>query len=101
MIGKGIVRFHAVYWLALLLSAGLPLPTTVFVHEYLTVDGAKISKSSGQRVDPVDLTRALRHRRAALVAGPRSRRQQPTPTSPQPGWSTGRTGSWPTAWATW
>jgi methionyl-tRNA synthetase len=57
VIGKGILRFHAVHWLALLASVGLPLPTTVFVHEYLTVNGAKISKSSGATVDPVDLTR--------------------------------------------
>ncbi len=55
VIGKGIVRFHAVYWLALLLSAGLPLPTAIFVHEYLTVDGAKVSKSAGNAVDPADL----------------------------------------------
>jgi methionyl-tRNA synthetase len=55
VIGKGIVRFHAVYWLALLLSAGRPLPTAVFVHDYLTVDGAKVSKSAGNAVDPVAL----------------------------------------------
>ncbi|HTJ31998.1 MAG TPA: methionine--tRNA ligase [Dactylosporangium sp.] len=55
VIGKGIVRFHAVYWLALLLSAGLPLPTAIFVHDYLTVDGAKLSKSAGNAADPVDL----------------------------------------------
>ncbi|MCE7005924.1 methionine--tRNA ligase [Kibdelosporangium philippinense] len=55
VIGKGIIRFHAVYWPALLLSAGLPLPKTIFVHEYLTSHGAKISKSSGVRVSPVDL----------------------------------------------
>ncbi|WSG47949.1 class I tRNA ligase family protein [Dactylosporangium sp. NBC_01737] len=55
VIGKGIVRFHAVYWLALLLSAGLPLPTAIFVHEYLTVGGAKLSKSAGNAVDPAAL----------------------------------------------
>jgi methionyl-tRNA synthetase len=55
VIGKGIVRFHAVYWLALLLSCGLPLPTAIFVHDYLTVDGAKLSKSAGNAVDPVAL----------------------------------------------
>nr|WP_296069354.1 methionine--tRNA ligase [uncultured Actinoplanes sp.] len=55
VIGKGIVRFHAVYWLALLLSTGQPLPTAVFVHEYLTVDGAKLSKSAGNAVDPYAL----------------------------------------------
>jgi methionyl-tRNA synthetase len=52
VVGKGITRFHAVYWLALLLSAGLALPTAVFVHEYLTDGGAKLSKSAGNAVDP-------------------------------------------------
>jgi methionyl-tRNA synthetase len=55
LIGKGIVRFHAVYWLALLLSAGRPLPTAIHVHDYLTVDGAKLAKSAGNAVDPVAL----------------------------------------------
>lgn len=45
VIGKGISRFHAVYWLAFLLSAELPLPTQINVHGYLTIDGEKISKS--------------------------------------------------------
>jgi methionyl-tRNA synthetase len=58
VIGKGVVRFHAVYWLALLLSAGLPLPTAIEVHGYLTVDGAKISKSAGNTVDPAGLAAA-------------------------------------------
>jgi len=55
LLGKGVVRFHAVYWPAMLLSAGVPLPTELFVHDYLTVDGNKISKSSGTAVDPVTL----------------------------------------------
>ena len=45
LAGKGVLRFHAVYWPAMLLSAGLPLPTAIFVHDYLTIGGAKISKS--------------------------------------------------------
>jgi methionyl-tRNA synthetase len=45
VIGKGITRFHAVYWPAFLLSAGLPLPDRLFVHGYLTGDGVKFSKS--------------------------------------------------------
>jgi methionyl-tRNA synthetase len=53
VIGKGILRFHAVYWPAILLSAGEPLPTTIFVHDYVTADGAKLSKSSGATADPV------------------------------------------------
>lgn len=55
VIGKGILRFHAVYWPAFLLSAGEPLPTAIYVHDYLTIDGAKISKSSGNIIDPTDL----------------------------------------------
>jgi methionyl-tRNA synthetase len=45
VIGKGITRFHAAYWPAFLLSAGLPLPDQILVHGYLTVDGEKIRKS--------------------------------------------------------
>ena len=56
VIGKGIVRFHAVYWTAFLLSAGLPVPDKVLVHDYLTVDGAKIAKSGAQAADPQELT---------------------------------------------
>lgn len=55
VIGKGIVRFHAVYWLALLLSAGLPLPTQILVHDYVTVAGAKLSKSNATGFDPLGL----------------------------------------------
>jgi methionyl-tRNA synthetase len=55
VIGKGIIRFHAVYWPAILLSAGESLPTTIFVHEYLTVDGQKLSKSRGASADPAAL----------------------------------------------
>lgn len=53
VVGKGVTRFHAVYWPAILLSAGLPLPTRIFVHGYLTVDGNKIGKSNGNAIDPV------------------------------------------------
>ncbi|MGH2369085.1 MAG: methionine--tRNA ligase, partial [Chloroflexota bacterium] len=52
VIGKGILRFHAVYWPAMLLAAGEPLPDTIFVHGYLTIAGQKISKSLGNVVDP-------------------------------------------------
>ncbi|WP_298331128.1 methionine--tRNA ligase [Haloactinopolyspora sp.] len=56
IIGKGIVRFHAVHWPALLLAAGQPLPTTIVVHDYVSVAGAKISKSSGTDADPAELS---------------------------------------------
>jgi len=57
LVGKGVLRFHAVYWPAMLLSAGEPLPTDVVVHDYLTTDGRKISKSGGGTPDPVALAR--------------------------------------------
>jgi methionyl-tRNA synthetase len=52
VIGKNITRFHAVYWPAILLSAGLPLPTTLVVHGFVTAGGRKISKSSGDAIEP-------------------------------------------------
>jgi len=51
VVGKGVLRFHAVYWPAILLSAGEPLPTEIFVHDYLTVAGRKISKSAAGSAD--------------------------------------------------
>ncbi|BCL36184.1 methionine--tRNA ligase [Nostoc sp. MS1] len=55
LIGKDILRFHAVYWPAMLLSAGLPLPDRVFGHGFLTKDGQKMGKSLGNTVDPIAL----------------------------------------------
>lgn len=55
VVGKGITRFHAVYWPAILLSAGLKLPKGLFVHEYFTVDGQKMSKTLGNVYDPIQL----------------------------------------------
>ena len=61
LLGKGVLRFHAVYWPAMLLSAGESLPTDIVIHGYLTENGRKISKSGGSpdpisTVDPYDLT---------------------------------------------
>ncbi|MBO0833724.1 MAG: class I tRNA ligase family protein, partial [Actinobacteria bacterium] len=61
LVGKGVLRFHAVYWPAILLSAGVPLPTEIFVHDYLTLAGSKISKSaagSQPNSDPAALAAA-------------------------------------------
>jgi methionyl-tRNA synthetase len=55
VIGKGIIRFHAIYWPAILKSAGLELPKQLFVHGYLTVDGQKMSKTLGNVVDPIGM----------------------------------------------
>lgn len=55
VMAKDIVRFHAVYWPAFLMAAGLPLPKRLLVHGWLTVDGRKMSKSFGNVVDPMEL----------------------------------------------
>lgn len=55
LIGKDILRFHAVYWPAMLLSAGLPLPGRVFGHGFLTKDGQKMGKSLGNTLNPYEL----------------------------------------------
>ena len=55
VIGKGIVRFHAVHWIGMLLSAGLRVPSDIFVHGYITSEGQKMSKSLGNVVDPFAL----------------------------------------------
>lgn len=55
VIGKGIIRFHAIFWPAILLSAKLQLPKSLFVHGYLTVDGQKMSKTIGNVIDPFQL----------------------------------------------
>ena len=59
LIGKDIVRFHAVYWPAFLLSAKLALPRSVFGHGFLLHRGEKMSKSLGNVVDPLDLAQAF------------------------------------------
>ena len=58
VIGKDIVRFHAVYWPAFLMSAGIELPKRVFGHGFLFNRGEKMSKSVGNVVDPFDLVKA-------------------------------------------
>lgn len=55
MIGKDILRFHALYWPAMLMSARLPLPKCLFVHGHITVNGEKMSKTLGNVIDPVAL----------------------------------------------
>jgi methionyl-tRNA synthetase len=52
VIGKDISRFHCIYWPAMLMSAGLPLPARVYVHGFLEYKGQRLSKSSGNMIDP-------------------------------------------------
>ena len=55
LIGKDILRFHAIYWVAMLMAAELPLPKRVFGHGFLTKDGQKMGKTLGNVLDPVAL----------------------------------------------
>lgn len=55
VIGKDIIRFHAVYWPAFLMSAGIPLPKRIYAHGFLFSRGEKMSKSVGNVVDPFNL----------------------------------------------
>ncbi len=55
VIGKDIIKFHAIYWPAMLLSARLPLQKKIYVHGFITVEGQKISKSLGNVIDPYQL----------------------------------------------
>ena len=55
LIGKDILRFHAVYWPCMLMAAELPLPKRVFAHGWWTVEGQKMSKSLGNALRPADL----------------------------------------------
>ena len=55
IVGKDILRFHAAFWPAMLLSANLPLPKTLLAHGHLTLNGEKMSKSTGNVIDPSEV----------------------------------------------
>jgi methionyl-tRNA synthetase len=55
MVGKDIIRFHAVYWPAFLMAANLPLPNRIFAHGWWTIEGEKMSKSLGNAISPAAL----------------------------------------------
>src|SRR3989344_771529 len=57
MIGKGISRFHAIYWPAMLKSAGVVSPHEIFIHAYVTVNGEKISQTLGNVIDPFEVVK--------------------------------------------
>ncbi len=59
LVGKDIIRQHAVYWPTMLMAAGLPLPKQIYAHGFLTYGGQKMSKSLRNTVSPVDLARAI------------------------------------------
>ena len=55
LMAKEIIRFHCLYWPAILMAVGLPLPRHVFAHGWLTKDGQKLSKTTGNTIDPFEL----------------------------------------------
>src|SRR3989344_1305688 len=57
VIGKGILRFHAIYWIGMLLSSRLPLPRSIFAHGYISSGGQKMSKSLGNVIDPFEVVK--------------------------------------------
>ncbi|MBU4422067.1 methionine--tRNA ligase [Candidatus Parcubacteria bacterium] len=57
LVGKDIIKFHCALWPAMLLSAELPLPRQVFAHGFFTIDGAKMSKTLGNVVNPVEVAK--------------------------------------------
>jgi len=60
VVGKDILRFHAVYWPAFLMAAKIPVPKRLFAHGWWTKDGEKISKSLGNVIDPVELVEKVK-----------------------------------------
>ena len=55
IVGKDIIKFHAIFWPAMLLAADLPVPRQIFAHGFFTIDGQKMSKTLGNVIDPHDL----------------------------------------------
>lgn len=55
LMAKDILKFHCLYWPAMLMAAGIKLPETIFLHGFFTVDGAKMSKTLGNKIDPNDM----------------------------------------------
>ena len=99
LIAKDILRFHTVYWPALLMAARIELPERVFVHGYLLLEGEKMSKSLGNVLDPFEVidrfgADALRFYLLRDVPSARTAR------SPRPRSSCATRPSWRTSWAT-
>lgn len=59
IVGKDIIKFHCLFWPAMLLAAGLPVPKSIFAHGFFTVDGQKMGKSMGNVIDPHNLIKAF------------------------------------------
>ena len=60
VIGKDIIKFHSIYWTAILMSLGLPLPKTILAHGWITIDESKMSKSLGNVIAPHDVLESFK-----------------------------------------
>jgi methionyl-tRNA synthetase len=87
VIGKDITRFHCLIWPAMLLSAGVPLPRTVWGHGFVSVDGEKLSKSLGNVIAPEEVIARVRRRWLALSLLCARCRSIATATSRGPGYT--------------
>ena len=81
-IGKDILRFHAVYWPAMLMAAGIELPLQVWAHGYLTVGGKKMSKTNLTGIHPFQIDRITSGWTPTATTGSATSRGAPTATSP-------------------
>ena len=96
LIGKDILKFHAVIWPAMLMAAELEVPRQVFIHGFLLLGEHKMSKSLGNVIDPFQVIDAVRRRRAALLrccarsASGRTARSRPRASrrATRPSWPT-------------
>ena len=100
MIGKEIVRFHCVYWPALLMAAGLPVPQKIMAHGWLLFEESKMSKSRGNIVRTETILDVLGRTRCAIFCCAKlcSGRTGRFPSTP---WCSATTPIWRTGWATW
>jgi methionyl-tRNA synthetase len=94
IIGKDILKFHSVYWPIMLKAIGAPLPKQVLVHGWWQKDGKRMSKSTGNVVDPV----AWMHSGITCCASSILAR---TATGRTPDSARATPPNWPMAWATW
>ena len=100
VLGKDILKFHAVIWPALLMAAGLEPPRGLFIHGFVLKGGERLSQDDRQPDRPAAVRRAVRHRRAALVPGPRDPLRRGRARSATRASTAATTASWPTSSAT-
>ena len=100
LIGKDILKFHTVFWPAMLMAADLPLPEHVFVHGFLLMDGEKMSKSLGNVLDPFEVMERFGTDALRYYCCPRGHPSGRTARCRPPASRPATRASWPTSTAT-